>query len=353
MDSPGQIKDAAARWFARRGSEGWSPQDEAELSRWLAASTGNQIAYLRLEAAWQAADRLKVLGAGFERGAVPGLEDFRASPFFKHVAGKQAPAPEPAAKAETGVHRPAARAVLSGPVFRWAAAAAVLLPVAFLAWNHDYRAGTVYSTPIGVTAAVPLSDGSKVTLNTDSEIRVDVTETERRINLEQGEAFFDVAKDPSRPFVVKAGNKRIIAVGTQFSVRRDEDDVRVVVTEGAVRVEQPSGDGVPGTKVSAGGVARTRHAKLAVQERPLPEVEELLSWRTGYVVFHETSLADAVAELNRYNVRQIVLQDPVVADIVVSGNFRATNIDSFVGLLEDGFAVAVNRENERIVLSRR
>ena len=349
MDSLSQIKETAAQWLARRGGENWSQADEAQLAQWLDASTGNRIAFLRMEAAWQEADRLKVLGAGFEPGAVPSLEDFRAAPFFRHVSGPVS-APEVLALPEN----PAAPdAGIFKPIIRWAVAASVLLAVAFFTWNHDFLTGDVYSTPIGVTAAVPLSDGSKITLNTDSEIRVAVTETERRVNLEQGEAFFEVAKDPKRPFVVRAGNKIITAVGTQFSVRRDHDDVRVVVTEGKVRVEHASGGSVPSAQVSAGGVASTHHAKVAVQERPLAEAQELLSWRSGYVVFHENTLADVVAEFNRYNTRKFVIQDPDVAGITISGNFRSTNVDSFAQLLEDGFPVSVDRQGDRIVLTKR
>jgi transmembrane sensor len=349
MDSLSQIKDVAAQWLARRGSETWSAADEAQLEQWLNASTGNRVAFLRLQAAWQEADRLKILGAGFDRGVVPSLEDFRAAPFFKHI-GRQVPASEVSALPE----RPATPdpGILK-PIVRWAVAASMLLAVALFTWNYAFTAGNVYATPVGVTAAVPLSDGSKITLNTDTEIRVAVTETERRVNLEQGEAFFDVAKDPKRPFIVRAGDKLITAVGTQFSVRRDHDDVRVVVTEGEVRVEQANRGSVPSTQVSAGGVASAQHDDVAVQQRPLPEVEELLSWRSGYVVFHENTLAEAVAEFNRYNIRKIVIQDPEVAGISISGNFRSTNVDSFAQLLEDGFPVVVDRQSDRIVLTKR
>ena len=109
-------------------------------------------------------------------------------------------------------------------------------------WPHG---GSSFRTAIGAITAVPMSDGSKVTLNTDSQIHIAVTGHERRINLGRGEAFFEVAKDPNRPFVVVAGHCRVVAVGTQFSVWREADEVRVVVTEGRVRVERddaPSGD---------------------------------------------------------------------------------------------------------------
>src|SRR5262249_47175706 len=105
---------------------------------------------------------------------------------------------------------------------------------------NGYFNGGRYSTPVGGIDNVALADGSRMTLNTDTRIRVALTETERRIELDKGEGFFEVAKDPSRPFVVYAGNKRVVAVGTKFSVRRENDDVEVIVTEGRVRLGQQS-----------------------------------------------------------------------------------------------------------------
>lgn len=93
MDSLKVTKETAAQWLARRGSDDWNTADETELNHWLDTSTGNLIAFMRMEAAWREADRLKVLGAGVPPGYVPDLEDFRASPFFKHVAKERAAMP--------------------------------------------------------------------------------------------------------------------------------------------------------------------------------------------------------------------------------------------------------------------
>ncbi len=123
-----------------------------------------------------------------------------------------------------------------------------------------------------------MEDGSRITLNTDSQIRVDLTVKERRVELQQGEAFFEVAHDASRPFIVRAGNKRVIAVGTRFSVRREANDVRVVVTEGKVRVET---EGDPSSTspepLVAGTVAQASSAGVLVQTEPLAQAEESLS----------------------------------------------------------------------------
>src|SRR6202040_1387699 len=130
---------------------------------------------------------------------------------------------------------------------------AAAIVVGWMAWSHQ---GTSYRTAIGGIAAISMKDGSTVTLNTNSEIRVALNETERRVDLERGEAFFEVAKDHNRPFIVRVGDQRVIAVGTKFSVRREPNHVRVVVTEGRVRLEHSEPQHPAEVAwVSAGGVA--------------------------------------------------------------------------------------------------
>jgi transmembrane sensor len=212
--------------------------------------------------------------------------------------------------------------------------------------------GSAFRTAVGAVAAVPMSDGSKVTLNTDSQIRISVTGRERRVSLGRGEAFFEVAKDPKRPFVVVAGHCRVVAVGTQFSVWREADEVRVVVTEGRVRVERndtPTRDD-PTTEVSAGSIAHAGDAGVLVEHKRLGEVEETLGWRRGFLFFHDLPLGEAVAEFNRYNRARIVIDSPDIAAIRISGSFRSTNVSGFVHLLRDGFSINVAQRGEQFIL---
>jgi len=345
-----QIEERAAAWLARRDSGTWSQDDERRLQEWLDASTAHAVAFIRLESAWNQALRLKALGAGIGRGVIPPHDAWQASPFFTAAPAAVQPA-----------RRGFARALV-------ACVAAAL--VAMLGWYGSTR-GPSYRTPVGQIASVPLADGSQITLNTNSAIRVAVDTRERTVRLDQGEAFFEVAKDPSRPFVVTAGSKRVIAVGTKFSVRRSGDDVRVFVTEGKVRFEEESAgssgssshdeastDGNSFTQGSngsillpAGTIVRAGDSGVLVQTKPLDEVEEYLSWRSGYLVFRETLLADAVGEFNRYNDVKIVIEDPEVATIALSGRFRATNFEAFVRLIEDGFPVRARRGDRKIILS--
>jgi len=230
----------------------------------------------------------------------------------------------------------------------------VLVLGAAAAWYLWTSSAPDYKTPVGGTASVPVADGSQVTLNTNSAIRVSLSTTERHVQLDQGEAYFEVAKDPARPFVVSAGSKRVVAVGTKFSVRRLGNDIRVSVTEGKVRIEEEpflAGAQESMSLVAAGNVASTQEGSILVQRESLAEVEESLSWRNGYLTFREDTLRDAVAEVNRYNSRKIVIEDPAVGIIRLSGKFRTTEYEAFVRLLEGGFPIHAQRLDHKIILT--
>jgi transmembrane sensor len=208
-----------------------------------------------------------------------------------------------------------------------------------------------------------MQDGSRVILNTDSALRIAVTDRQRRIDLERGEAFFEVAPDPKRPFIVQVGHGRVIAVGTQFSVRREDDRTQVIVSEGTVRFENDNLARAGGSRdraaanssgllLPAGTIARTQSDDVLVQQKPAAEIEQSLTWRSGLLTFRNTPLADAIAEFNRYNTRKIVIEDPSIAALEVGGIFRSTNLDTFVRLLEQGFHIHATVAGDRIVLTR-
>ena len=333
MDSI-RIEQAAADWLIRRDSGTWSAADQAAFDEWL-EPTAHRVAYIRLAAAWRETQRLQALGAGTAPGELPRPNEWRLTPFFS---------PRRQIGSRAAGFRP--------PPVRLALVASLLIAILLgSAWFLLPR-GDSYHTAVGGTQGVPMADGSKVTLNTDSRIRVQLTARERRVQLEQGEAFFEVAKDATRPFVVAAGTERVVAVGTQFSVRRDERGVRVVVTEGTVRIEHGDGAMTEATPamIEAGSIARIAGEGVLIQEKPRDEVERYLSWRTGYLVFRETPLADAVAEFNRYTTQRIVIEDAQLAGVRIGGNFKSTNVDAFVRLLEEGFQITATRTDGVIAL---
>lgn len=347
MASSREIENAAAAWLARRDAGGWSGRDQQQLDTWLNEAVAHRVAFIRLDAAWRQSGRLQALGAGKATATVPARGSWSPSPF----TGQEAPAskqPMP-----TG-GRPAYR-----PLLRGLAVAAMLILVVSLAlgWRH-YTADeqATYRTAIGDLQKVPLTDGSTATLSSDSRVVVTMSRGERHIDLQRGEAFFTVTKDPARPFVVRAGGRRVIAVGTRFAVRRDAGDLRVVVTQGLVRLEsdnRPDGPRQPITLLPAGSVATASDAGVVVSSGSVQQAEEFLSWRSGFVSFHDTPLAIAATEFNRYNARKIVIGDASVGAMRVGGNFRWSNTDAFVRLLAQGFPIKVRQQGDEIVLTRR
>jgi transmembrane sensor len=349
MESHRQIEQAAAAWLVRRDREEWNNSDQAELHAWLAASTAHRVAFIRLQAAWQQVGRLKARAAEMSKngallpGDRPGtlLPAKSEAPLSRHENLDAGVLARSAQRPRTRVPR-----MLGASVAAVCLAAAVV--VGWTAWSHQ---GTSYRTAIGGIAAISMNDGSTVTLNTNSNIRVALNETERRVDLERGEAFFEVAKDPNRPFIVRVGDQRVIAVGTKFSVRREPNHLRVIVTEGRVRVED-SEPHLPAdvALISAGGVAVAGAAGVLVQDKSLSDAEEGLSWRQGIVVFRETLLSDAVAEFNRYNTRQIYIEDPALGSMRIGGHFRTHNAEGFVRLLAEAFPIRVEDNESRIIL---
>jgi len=355
-DCTNEVEDSASHWLILRDSGRWTEADQASLEQWLEAATVNRITFLRLELAWEESARLKALGAGVAGDLPPPTGQWNLGPFFdRHRAG---------------VYDAAASTTVSftSPRRPWqlAIAASILIAVAVGSVAHYFTHGSErYTTPVGGMASVPMQDGSKITLNTDSQVRVAVTEAERRIDLKQGEAFFEVAKDPNRPFVVEVGGRRVVAVGTKFSVRRVGESVEVIVTEGKVRLEEGSAalqgnaddhaeyGAAKDVLLTAGTIAHAGEAGLLVERKSLAEAETQLSWRSGVLMFRELPLADAVAEFNRYNLRKIVIADPAVAALRVEGNFRPTNVEAFVRLLESGFPIRTTMDGDRLVLSSR
>jgi len=347
------IERLAADWLARRDGGDWSTRDAAALAAWLAQDTAHRVAFVRLQAAWAHAGRLSALGAG--RTADAGKAVPSRGGWIPPLARVGAPAHADGCDAQSLVFAPRRRARRArAGAFALAAALATCAVVGGWAWrSHVGTADAAsHATALGDVLAVPLADGSQATLASDSRIDVRLSRHERRIDLRQGEAYFEAARDPARPFVVDAGERRVVAVGTRFSVRRDGPDLRVVVTEGTVRLESDPVDGRsrPAALLPAGSVAIARPDGVLVRSMPLQEAAQLVDWRSGLLFFRDTTLAEAATEFNRYNARKIVIADAAVGDLRIGGSFRWANAEGFVRLLEQGFPVRAEYGRDRIVL---
>lgn len=364
-----RIERTAAAWMARRDAGGWAARDQAGLDDWLAASTAHRVAWLRLEAAWRESGRLKALGAGLPAGTVPAPGQWSRRQALGQADSAAGMRPPPAGDAQAAAARPGPlepaalvfaprrRDTRSRP-HRVAAAAAAMAAVSLalaLGWRAHSPAvhPVAYDTPVGTLETTALPDGSEATLSSDSRIVVALSRGERHIDLQRGEAFFHAATDPQRPFVVAAAGHRAVAVGTRFAVRRDADGVRVVVTEGLVRLESDPGAGgerQPTTLLPAGSVALAGPHGMVVHAGSVDQALQALSWRDGFLAFHDTTLAAAAAEFNRYNARKIVIADPHAGALRIGGNFRWSNAEAFVRLLEQGFPVRAEYGDAAIVV---
>jgi transmembrane sensor len=353
--SNAEIEAEAAAWFAKREAEGWTTEHQRELDAWLEQSTAHRIAFLRVCEAWRRVGELGSLTADRaaaeipERGAWiwPSLPQETAKPSIgPHRENHESPLPKAHRRVTV-----APRAGLHG--IRRAAAMAMALMVlaaAGLAFWYVAHQGTRYGTAVGQVRSVPLEDGSHVTLDTASRIQVSVRADERRIDLISGDAYFEVAKDPRRSFVVRVNRARVVAVGTQFYVERQGSGLMVLVTEGTIRLERPA---EPPQEVAAGSEARLEATQLRISHPTDLEVEEALGWRNGYLLFRDTSLADAVVKFNRYSPKKILIEDPSIAGIRIGGHFRFDDVQGFLWLLKSGFPINVDERVDRIVLTKR
>lgn len=324
-----EIEQQAADWLALIEERELMPAEAAAFAAWRAADPKHEAAVEELQTAWHTFDRL------------------RAYPCAERQSGD----PDILVRARPVYYRPAV-----------ALTAAASLALASVLWWGSWRAADrssaiVAATPAALATTLTLPDGSEVEFREGSEVVPIFTADERRVRLVRGEAHFSVAKNPNRPFIVEANGISVRAVGTAFNVRLATSGVEVLVTEGTVQVGPPS----PGTSEAvpilvAGQRALVETAPMAaaaVVETLAPvEIDHALAWQTSRLVFEATPLADVLAQFNRHTPQRIVLRDPTLAALPVSGRFRAGNIESFLELLEKGLGVAVERRGGEISLRR-
>lgn len=338
---PELIEAEAAVWLSLR-DRGLNESETAEFMRWMQEDSRHAETFAALDATWRDFNRLAVArpegaGEGDADLLAPRLRPQRRSPW-----------------------------ILGG----LAAAAAIALAVVGI-WQLRSPRPTA-ETEIGGFRELRLADGSVVQLNTDSAVRTRFTVEERRIELLRGEAFFDVAANPARPFIVSAGGVAVRAVGTAFNVRLRETAVEVLVTEGKVQVNDSLKGGsllgvdaagtpsllvqgemavIPASAVVGVPEAPTGNAGVVALVAPV-EVQRALAWQERRLEFEARPLGEVVAEFNRYNRTKLVIADPRLGAQKFSGSFRAEGYEPFVRLLEQNFGVAAVREGDDIVLRR-
>jgi transmembrane sensor len=312
------VETQAAQWVLQRDRAEFTAEQRAALERWLAEDGRHREAYLKLDEIWCLSGSLRnyrPANGRFDRDVLGSVRPPRGK--FRHRSPRFLSAFQPIMLA-TGM----------------------LMLIALLASTYWVLRipGERYVTAVGGYQRVLLEDGSVIQLNTDTRLHVHYTPERREIYLDRGEAYFEVAHNFARPFVVDAESRRVVAVGTQFSVRREADDIRVSVTDGTVRLEgnggltpaiAPKEQLLPAGSIAVASTLGAVHvARTAVSE-----VEQHLSWRSGLLIFKNQSLAEIVTEINRYNLRQLRIADPELAAVTIGGNFKPNDLESFLAAL--------------------
>ena len=221
-------------------------------------------------------------------------------------------------------------------------------------------------TGIGEQRVLALEDGTQIMLNTDTRLHVAYDKETRRVELKEGEASFEVAKRADWPFVVIAGGQRVEALGTSFVVRRDEGQVAVTLVEGKVAVSPVSSErGEHGASTvdemlpsASSRVVLAPGQRIVINSGAAPSVDEpeldkVLAWQRREVAFDDTSLIDAITEMNRYSRKPLVIFTPDAANACVTGLFRAGDSLSFARAVGEAYRLQVIEERHRIVLDSR
>jgi transmembrane sensor len=335
------ILDEAAEWAVVMAAADVSLEDRREFVAWLKRSPEHLREYLSVDRSWaelrgvDAARRIDVEALLAEADA--NVVEFDVT--------KKTPAVEARGRSSMR-HLGVALA---------ATAIAALVGVSWFKSQWENR----YSTGVGEQRTVKLDDGSTVVLNTHTRIRVAFTEQVREVRLLEGEALFEVAKNVARPFRVVSGRAITQAVGTAFVVREEAQHTSITVIEGQVAVMQAAAGEAQSAellkqarRVSAG--ARADVADQGISTVAIENSARVTAWRSGQLVFDGSTLAEMVAEFNRYNRVQLVLKDSQLAKQRLSGVFAAGEPQALVSFLKHSGAIESARQtdNEIILVPR-
>ena len=299
-------ENEAAAWVVRLDAEGAAADEE--FSKWLQEDSRHAEEFVKAQMLWEEiGHRLRERAA--EPVSVP-----------------------PRARNRAGVW------------FGACAAAVVVLFVAGAAFT--WLRGEEYATEIGKTLTVKLEDGSTVELNTDTVVRVPHWGNRRRVYLKKGEAHFTVRHEDARPFEVLAGEVVIHSLGTEFDVRLFSRQVAtVIVSVGRVAIGE-----TPHNRVKAGEIAEVMNGVPRVRELSSADVSATLQWRVGRLTFNGQKLSEVVAEINRYNVVQVVVADRSLNELQVGGTFRTTEPEAFAKALVKSLGVSYVAAERHVVL---
>jgi transmembrane sensor len=338
------VRENATRWLARL-ARGLDKDDGVALREWLKDAT-NREAILSAGRLWEGADISALLSELFPTAAntesvKPGRDVFAAS---------------------------LAAAVAVAIVVSFAVALDGKTPLLYFLGHPEPKSSittNTYTTGIGMMQDVRLLDGSTLTLNTDTRVTVVYSPHAREVNLEHGEASFDVTPEAERPFSVRAGRREFQALGTRFNVRLlSPENIELTVTEGEVKVlyAPPRWPETPAkrrenltfgeTTLNALQIALVEPGYQSVRPLVPAEMQARLAWQRGMIIFDGERLEDVLVEMDRYTEAKFVLADNALSAVRIGGNFRTGDVDGLLRTLRDRFAIDSRRDAQgRIILS--
>lgn len=342
------IKEQAAAWLVKIDGGELDHADNTAFNDWLNANEQHKSCFFTLAKHWDSMAVVQILA------------DYYPLPAKK--AGATAAHSKPETRSSTEERAGWLAALLSTKALAGYAVATCALFLA-ITLGLNTRELETYQTLPGERMSFALSDGTNITLNTNTRIAVNYSADRRHINLLQGEANFDVTKDKTRPFVVEAGGGLVWAVGTVFNVRFTEPEVAVMVSEGTVKVfantsvDKAEFDASIRSSttnlealVNAGNAVSYKRIVSAIQ----PLNERKLAWLEDSLIFEGETLQEAVAEISRYTHYQIIIADDSIKSLRIGGHYNTKDIESLLITLSRSFDIKASKQaNNKIVLTRK
>jgi transmembrane sensor len=344
--NPASIAEQAGAWDARLRAPDCTDADRARFAEWRDADPAHQQTFERLQAI------VGTLRHERSRADISALRDeaLRAGQHHRRRFWF-ATAAAGVAAITLGV------VVWNGPSQGW-----LREPIAAMVTRLS--GAQIYSTSTGQRSTFVLDDGSSIELNAQSRIEVRFSDYRREVALVEGQALFNVTRDLRRPFIVRAGDRQVLAIGTRFDVRLDSTSVQVTLLEGKVRVEEDTAMWKRGQEIELTPgkqlIARLNTPSSQAQKpggSPIVrdiDVAKVTGWREGRIYFNDLPLGEAIQEMNRHSTVHVRLESAELADLRVNGMFKAGEQEIFVSALQEYFQISAERRGAReIVLTQR
>ena len=397
------IDQQASEWLAKLDAENPSAEVLAAFKDWVNATEAHRIAFEEMVAFWDDMNiltqavlpREQLQAKAIQKAAQEPIQELIQEPNQTALTRLLSPLQALFTHSTVSARALSTRALSTRAISTKAAFATIMLTIGLLITTSLWSpAPKLYITDIGEQKTIELADHSIVQLNTNSRLEVDYSDDYRRLTLVQGEAHFDVAHNPDRPFEVYAGQGLVRAIGTSFTVHMRKIDVEVIVTEGTVEFDRTDSTAVaqqPKTQInvtaiqgplntetgnSATGNSETGNSETSASTNPAKpslkveagnmltysandlddikqlvasQIEQQLAWRKGMLMFQGEPLQNVIEEVSRYTDLKIIIPERSAREMKVGGLFKVGDTESLFEALRDGFDIHVKEVSSNVV----